>query len=55
MDPLLIYELYERNPNWVVIPLHGDKGIFVGTYEDYVQIIDNTNLSEEYYEEVECE
>lgn len=48
MDPLLICELMDRNPEWEVIPLPEQDGVFVGNYKAFLRLIENTPLSEEY-------
>ena len=48
MDPVTLLELYEKNPEWTIMPLEGERGIFIGHYADFLKLISNINLSEDY-------
>lgn len=40
MDPLLLMELLEVHPDWEVRRLADDKGIFIGSDNDFTRMLE---------------
>jgi hypothetical protein len=50
MDPMNLYELCESRPEWDIIQLEDDKGIFIGNYGDFLKLISKARLGDQYYD-----